>query len=310
VQKKDHIQIFVGTKNATPTGGDEFTPVLSTSGEWCVAVFDLTKAAIANGFEANKDGTYTVKYIRIDPFNGITPSTEAFDIAYMAVIDDITKLRLLDEELEFGTFYEGNKRTPISMTTGELADTNVSYIHPESGYKTSSVAYATHLDMINGTGGASASYSKRGGNSKSGIDVFDFNDTTMNGSDLIFSGWTVAEGGIEKYVWSVDGKTWYDAELCGLNSLGKASQTHLDLASAWFLGGYKFTDAEASFTGAVYQSPTGLGESTKGLLADLSAYAGRSVNVTFAAVPKAEPDSLCLIAEVKGVEVIAADTQQ
>ena len=310
VVKKDHIQIFVGTKNANPTGGDEFTPVLSTNGEWTVAVFDLTKAAIANGFEQNQNGTYSIKYIRLDPFNGKTPTTEAFDIAYLAVIDDISKLRLLNEELEFGTFYEGNKRTPISMATGELADVNVSYIHPESGYKTATVAYATHLDMINGTGGASASYSKRGGNSVSGIDTFELNTTTINGSQLIFSGWTVAEGGIEKYVWSVDGKTWHNASLVG-RELGSASQSHLDLASAWFLKNYKFADAEASFAGAVYQSPTGLGDNTKGLCADLSDYAGQTVNVIFAAIPKNEPDSLCLIAEVKGVEVLAsADTQQ
>jgi len=310
VVKKDHIQIFVGTKNANPTGGDEFTPVLSTNGEWTVAVFDLTKAAIANGFEQNQDGTYSVKYIRLDPFNGKTPTTEAFDIAYMAIIDDISKVNLLDEEIEFGTFYEGNKRTPISMSTGELADVNVSYIHPESGYKTSSVKYATHLDMINGKGGTSTSYSKRGGNSVSGIDTFEYNNIAINGSQLIFSGWTVAEGGIEKYVWSVDGKIWHDATMVG-RELGNAGNDHLNAASSWFLGGYQFTDAEASFAGAIYQSPTGLGNDTKGACADLSAYAGQTVNVTFAAVPKNEQDSLCLIAYVTGVQVLSTeDTQQ
>ena len=301
--KKDFIQIFVGTKNASPTGGDEFAPVLSTSGEWNVAIFDLTKASIANGFEANQDGTYSIKYIRLDPFNGLTHSTEAFDLAYMAIVDDLSKLKLLDEDIEYGTFYEGNKRTPISMATGELADVNVSYIHPESGYKSSSLAYATHLDMINGRGGASASYSKRGGNSVSGIDTFDFHSTTINGSNLIFSGWTVVEGGIEKYVWSVDGKTWYDAKLCG-RELGAAGENHLTLASAWFLGGYQFADPDSSYINAVYQSPTGLGDATKGLSADLSDYVGQTIDVIFAAVPASESDSLCLIAHVKGVEVL------
>ena len=127
----------------------------------------------------------------------------------------------------------------------------------------------------------------------------------MIGSQLIFSGWTVAEGGIEKYVWSVDGKTWQDATLVG-RGLGNASKDHLNLASSWFLGGYTFEDAEASYVGAIYQSPTGLGNDTKGLGADLSAYEGQTVNVTFAAVPKNQPDSLCLIACVTGVEVQAA----
>ena len=39
------------------------------------------------------------------------------------------------------------------------------------------------------------------------------------------------------------------------------------------------------------------------LAADLSAFEGQTVNVTFAAVPKAEPDSLALIAHVVNVKV-------
>ena len=70
---------------------------------------------------------------------------------------------------------------------------------------TASATFATHLDMINGKGGDAASYAMRGGNSERGIDTFDLNSTTMNGSLLIFSGWTVAEGGIDKYMWSADG---------------------------------------------------------------------------------------------------------
>ena len=305
VVKKDTIELFVGTKNASETGGDNFNVVLSTDGEWHIAIIDLTKAGIPNGFIANSDGTYSVKYVRFDPFNGKTPTTEAFDMVYMALIDDISKITLFEDEVEYATLYEGNKRSQLNTATGEIADDNVAYIHPDSGYKTSSMAYATHLDMINGSGGASASYSRRGGNSVSGIDVFEYNKPTMNGSQLIFSGWTVAEGGIEKYVWSVDGKTWQDATLVG-RGLGNASKDHLNLASSWFLGGYTFEDAEASYVGAIYQSPTGLGNDTKGLGADLSAYAGQTVNVTFAAVPKNEPDSLCLIACVTGVEVQAA----
>ena len=303
VLKKETIQIFSSTTNAAETGGDEFNPSLLTDGEWHIAIFDLSKANTQNGFAANKDGTYSVKYVRFDPFNGKTPTTEAFDMAYMALIDDVSKIKLFDEEIEYATLYEGNKRTPVNTSTGEIADVNISYIHPESGYKTSSVAYATHLDMINGAGGSSASYSKRGGNSVSGIDTFDLNKPTINGSNLVFSGWTVAEGGIEKYVWSVDGKTWHDATPCG-REIGKASQNHLDLGASWFLGDYKFSDTTASLVNAVYQSPTGLGDGTKGLAADLSEYAGQTVNVTFAAVPASEPDSLCLIAYVTGVQVL------
>ena len=112
-----------------------------------------------------------------------------------------------------------------------------------------------------------------------------------------------AEG--DAYEFSLDGKTWQDATLVG-RGLGNASKDHLNLASSWFLGGYTFEDAEASYVGAIYQSPTGLGNDTKGLGADLSAYEGQTVNVTFAAVPKNQPDSLCLIACVTGVEVQAA----
>lgn len=303
VLNKDTIEVFASTENASETGGDNFNVVLSADGEWHIAIIDLSKAAITNGFKPNGEGLYSVKYVRLDPFNGKTPSTESFDIAFLALVDGLEKLPLFSSEIEYGTLYEGNKRTPVKMETGELADVNVSYIHPESGYKSSTLAYATHLDMINGKGGASASYTKRGGNSVSGIDIFDYHKTTINGSKLVFSGWTVVEGGIEKYVWSVDGKNWYDTEPCG-RELGDASQTHLDLASAWFLGGYKFADAERSFKNAVYQSPTGLGDATKGICADLAEYEGQTVNVTFAAIPASDTTSLCLIAQVKGVTVL------
>ncbi len=161
--------------------------------------------------------------------------------------------------------------------------------------------------MINGTGGDNASYSMRGGNSDRGVDTFELNGTTIKGSLLVFSGWSVADGGIDKYMWSADGgATWHNVALCGLAKLGKASSTHLSVASGGFLGGYEFKDTEASLANAIYQSPMGLGSDTRGLSADLSEYVGQTVDVIFAAVPSAEPDAFCLIALVTGVEVISA----
>ena len=186
---------------------------------------------------------------------------------------------------------------------------NGTYIDPNSDYKESAVAYASSLDMINGKGeGDAASFSRRGGNSTKGIDVFAYNNTTINGSNLIFSGWTVADGGIEKYVWSVDGKTWYDVTLVG-RQLGDANETFINDA-AGYIGNYTFTDTENTPKNANYQSPTGLGAETKGVAADLSDFVGETVNVTFAAVPKADTTSLCLIAYVTGVEVLSGSTAE
>ena len=62
--------------------------------------------------------------------------------------------------------------------------------------------------------------------------------------------------------------------------------------------------AEGSNIGVHFQSGVGAGANVSGYAADLSEYVGQKVNVTFAAVPKADPDSLCLILHVTDITVL------
>ena len=182
----------------------------------------------------------------------------------------------------------------------------VVYIDPENdrGYVESEVPYCAFIDMINAEGEfGAATYSYRGGNSYRGIDTFYFNRETFKDGSLVFTGWTVVEGGFEKFVWSADnGKTWHDAGFRNMNAFGNGGQAHLD-ASSQQLNGYKFVDANSA-KGAVYQSAVGSGDKVAGVAAYLGElYEGQTVNVVYAAVPKSDPNGLCLIAYVKGVEV-------
>ncbi len=175
------------------------------------------------------------------------------------------------------------------------------YIAKDSGYSESNLAYAAGIDMINAYGqDGAATFANKGGNSAKGVEIFNHNGTTMNGSWMIFSGWTVVEGGIARFVFSADGgKTWQDASLYNMAALGDAYdgilQNAVARAGSASLNNYGM--------GTVYQTPVGDPENVRGVACDLSAYKGQTIDITFAAVPTADQDTLCLIAHVTGIQV-------
>jgi hypothetical protein len=183
------------------------------------------------------------------------------------------------------------------------ADNNKGCIDPSSGYRESSLVYGCSLDMINGKGENGANnFGGRGGNSTTGVDNFYYEIDAVGGRYLIFTGWTVVDGGVEKYVWSADGgKTWQDAE--GYNCQGPTSgagQAHYNAIKSK-VGDHTFS--EGTPVNSTYGGAAGAGANVSGLAADLSAYAGQTVEVIFAAVPAAEENTLCLIARVTNVNV-------
>ena len=157
--------------------------------------------------------------------------------------------------------------------------------------------------MINGRGQDGKSLiGKRGGGSKDKVLVINHNGTTVGDNLLIFSGWCVIDGGVAKYVWSADGgKTWNDVELRVYTSLSNVSTDVLPSANA-YLGA---SIEQSSATRAMFQGAQNVPDPSKvaGVAADLSEYAGQTVNVTFAAVPEAAQDTLCVIVHVTGVTV-------
>ena len=179
------------------------------------------------------------------------------------------------------------------------------YVKEGSGYSVSSLPYASSVDMINARGGSDdvSNFRNRGGNTAKGIDIFEHSTGTVDGSYLVVTGWTAVNGGVEKYVWSVDGgATWNNVVFHNKSEFSAIGSAHLGVANAQ-ISGYGTIDTSAT-PNSLYGSGIGFEpDKASGIAADLSAYSGQTVDVIFAAVPNADNDTLCLIACITGVEV-------
>ena len=99
--------------------------------------------------------------------------------------------------------FDGSTPAPKEEIKPE-EEVEVVYISEESGFTASNLTAASYLDMINGRGQDGKSLiGKRGGGSKDKVLVINHNGTTVGDNLLIFSGWCVIDGGVAKYVWSV-----------------------------------------------------------------------------------------------------------
>ena len=104
------------------------------------------------------------------------------------------------------------------------------------------------------------------------------------------SGWAIVQGGVNKYVWSVDyGKTWNNCS--GTVANGTVDKTQ---RAAWYDGKADNTDETATTLSKnmVFTN----------IAADLSDYVGKTVDVIFAARPT-NSDAMCPVARVDNVAV-------
>ena len=178
------------------------------------------------------------------------------------------------------------------------------YVKEGSGYSVSDLPYASSVDMINARGENGADVFRNfGGNTLKGIQLYSHNGGTVDGAYLVVTGWTAVNGGVEKYVWSVDGgKTWQDVVLHQRSSFGEIGELHVSVANGQIQssGALNMTATPNS----LYGSGIGLDpDDAAGIAADLSTYAGETVDVIFAAVPAKDTDTLCLIICISGVQV-------
>ena len=276
-----NMEIYTDSVNSSLNASNRILIPVVSDGEWHVEYVNLARIKDFNGSSVN--------YFRFDFINGTTLPVDAY--------------------MEFEYFGFFNSEEDVEMfETGEYVP--VIMVDPASGYKESTgIVHASSIDMINGAGGThSGTFSYRGGNSTAGVDKFNHNATTLDGGLLVFSGWTVVDGGIEKFVWSVDGITWYDAVLHQISDLGNLGQPHIIATQSYT--GSTVIDLDNAIKGGGYQgnvSVTNPADRAKGLACELLKVAsvGDKVNVRFAAVPKSDPTQLCLIAYVKNVEVVA-----
>ena len=126
------------------------------------------------------------------------------------------------------------------------------------------------------------------------------NNLSTPGNYLVFSGWTVIQGGVEKYVWSADGgNTWQEVELYGLASLNEAGDTIIrSVNSDKRHDGLTHTFTADDAANGAYQGAQGIG-----IAANLEDYSGSTVDVIVAAVSKVDTTKLCIITIIKGVQV-------
>ena len=104
------------------------------------------------------------------------------------------------------------------------------------------------------------------------------------------AGWCGVDGGVAKYVWSADGgKTWN--EFTG--DVKKAGSAIITAAQERC--GVAFADFELSKTNGAFQG--------SGITADLSEYAGQTVDFTLGAIPMGAESSIVLLYHFIGVAV-------
>lgn len=282
-EKLGYIEVFISTVNGGPTAGDYFGFNIVEDGEWHVAVIDLEKLG-AKTFKPDGNGVYNTKYFRVDVFNTRLPEDVTIDIAYVGMDSELKAICDVNaEEFEFIDLYKsGSSKNKLNTKTYETDEKY--YIHPSSGYTESKAAFGALLDTVNGqTLSSCFSSSKKGMTMLEGYSAK---------ADKTFSiaGWCGVDGGVSKYVWSADGgKTWN--EFTG--EAKKASKAIVEAAQQRC--GVTFADLELSKTRGAFQGA--------GLCADLSAYAGQTVELTFGAIPLSNENSIVLLYHFANVVV-------
>ncbi len=284
------------------------------NGEWQVLILDMASIK-PSVFVPEADGTYFAKYLRLDFFDSKTPEETYLDIAYMGLCDSLEKLIEFNKDVATVTLVEANKTTVYDTATGkaigsdapEVPDvpviTDEVYIDPASGFTKYEGPYGATIDMVNGGGLNGAQLLNSTSYSNTKVPVIAYNGSTFANAKLTLSGWAGLEGGIEKYVWSADGgKTWNDCEIY-LNGVKSSYADILNLIQS--KTGYTFVNRDASMINGSFQGSVGAGINASGIAANLSAFAGQTVNVIFAAVPKAAPNALCVLIYFTGVKVIS-----
>lgn len=299
------IEIYTSTVNESPVAEDGFYAPVTADGEWHVLVVNLAVTK-SNTFKEAEDGNYYAKYLRLDVLNQETPRTDCIDVAYVAMFTDYNKAIAFESDMDYVTYVSGGLTSNIDPTTGE--EYELKYNRNEN-YHDSTVAHGSCLEALNGkqlAGGL-------GGNTLKGPEIVTLNSTTLNNSLVFISGWTVIEGGFSKIVWSADGGvTWNDVTLYRLSKLANGGPDHIKVAEGRLNNTYTFVDPQASYTGIAYQGQRKpyYHEECAGVAADLTAYIGQTVDVTFAAIPNSDPNGLCYIAHVTKVNVIAPNTTE
>ncbi len=330
-KENNNFEIFTSTVNDSAAGSDSIWLTASNfvkDNQWHVVIYDASTFR-PDTFKPAADGKYYCNYIRFDIFNTPMSANSWIDIAYVGITDSIDALCELNSDFEKMTLLSKGKTEYVDVKTGNITDSSGNSsttkptppVEPETeitvtkntdlvidpqgsqGYKASSVHYFARFDSINGYGPGKVTgvAFDAGSNDLSGYSVVTYNGEASADKCLVLAGWNLVHGGVQKYVWSADGgKTWNDITLYQMNAIGDAAGGMLEFAKIKYALNVDFSNNLAN---SAYQGGLNGPSSAKGIAADLSQYAGQTVDVTFAVVPAAENDSLCILAHIKGVHV-------
>ena len=297
------VQFYLST---TLTAPNEDSMISTTSiindGEWHVLIIDISaveKPEFKKQFAPAADGKYYPLFIRVDCFDKRMSKDSYIDIAYMGMDSSYDAIREVSMNAKSIKLFEGKNEYIIDVNTGAKISTSVNLpevlVDPSSGYTLSTLEYGGEIDYINGV----VSAIEAGSNPGLGVGAYQVfgsaiadksveNCATVPGYNLVFAGWSVVEGGIEKYVWSADGgKTWHDTTAFGLEP-SKANAAMINSAYVRSGNTYRFTTADAE-KGNFQGSP---GNDPVGIALNLEQYRGQTVDVIFGAIPKKDTSSI------------------
>lgn len=194
-------------------------------------------------------GQYAQRFSILVPLFNLKPGSHT--VSFVARLSDGTVVRVHDE---ITVMLEG-----LTVNTGIPFYSSVTHVNGGNAYK------------------------DRGGNTEKGVDVIDGKadgKTVSADCSLTFSGWMAVSGGVERYVWSVNGIDWHATESTGKN--GEPSAGHF---------------ASLGFDNANH------GAILTNLRINLSPYDDQTVDVTLGAVPVSAPDQVVPFVTVTGLYV-------
>lgn len=279
------MEVFSTTDpNAVETTSGCFTHTLTSDGEWHVDVIDLSQANLKT-YSQNSTDAYCAKFLRLDIYNTTFSNEDThIDFAYIGIDSDLSTICELERgKIATLNYYVGSTATKLDVATA--TPVIITYLDPSSGYTESDAKYASILDRVTTEKGTYNNSSIKD------ITTYIGAKTDANGIMNLY-GWCAVNGGVEKYVYSVDGgKTWIDCIGTPIN----AGNEIIESAQKKIGTGYVFDDREVSKINGSFQN-------ANYLKIDLAPYADQQVNVIFAAVSKADTSKLILLYYFKDVE--------
>ena len=131
-----YVEFWTSTER-TGAGGSDYISIdnkaLQKDGEWHVMVVDITRLKLSGcTFAPNTNGTYSARYLRIDPTNGTMPNGGIVDVAYIGLSDSISEIIAANKDVESIDLINSDKKTFTAISTSDYTPDTISSLTLES----------------------------------------------------------------------------------------------------------------------------------------------------------------------------------